>query len=233
MHEIAVGSADIHHEALTFSRRVSLYAARLAGYRGLTLTNCFSEDGSPGTIDMAHTPCTCAENVWICQPCGQALRPADTTYQRGWAWRTRYSSCGGFGAGLGEGNEGVECGRNGDCLAVREVEHEVECDYDDLESSGANVDGHHWKKGSSYTMQETVGIGGRVRQKVKKRVKVGAIVKEYEDERISGNFLAREQCGSNRSWCSWCERVVTGKKDLEAPAKSSDSIASSSSTASA
>ena len=85
---------------------------------------------------------------------------------------------------------------------------------------------------SSYTMHEIVGIGGRVNTKVKSRVMVGAIVKEYEDERVKRQFLEREQDGTNRSWCSWCERVVLGKKDRREPAKSTDSIVSSSSTAS-
>ena len=185
---------------------------------------------------MTRTPCTCAEGVWICQSCGQT-RAADTSYMRGWAWRTRYSACGGIGAGLGEGNEGVECGRESACLAAREVEHEIECDADDLaaledEMSSAEMDGHQWQ-GSSYTIQETVGIGGKVKKKVKKRVMVGAIVKEYDDERMSGKFLAREQNGSNRSWCEWCERVIVGSKDLDGPTRSTDSVASSSSAASA
>lgn len=61
---------------------------------------------------------------------------------------------------------------------------------------------------------------------------VGAIVKEYEDERETGQFLKREQDGANRSWCSWCMRVVVGKKDMEQPGKSSVSVASTSSSAS-
>lgn len=123
---------------------------------------------------------------------------------RGWAWRDRYSKCGGFGAGLGEANEGVECGRNNSCLAAREVFHERERDEDAFESemASAEVDSRHWQ-GSSYTTQEIVGIGGRVKRKVKERVLVGAIVKEYDDKRTKDNFLAREQSGANRSWCSW------------------------------
>jgi len=142
-----------------------------------------------------------------------------------------------MGAGLGEGNEGVECGRGSDCLAVKEVEHEIECDVDELvaldsEMSSDDPEDRHWH-GSSYTTQEVVGIGGKVKKKVKKRVLVGFVVKEYEDERVDGKFLVREQNGSNRSWCSWCERVMAGKKDLERPVRSTDSIASSSSSGSA
>ncbi|OQN95784.1 hypothetical protein B0A48_17974 [Cryoendolithus antarcticus] len=120
-----------------------------------------------------------------------------------------------------------------DCLAAHELYKELECDADELaaieaEMSQAELDGRSWL-GSSYTTQEIVGIGGRVKKKVKKRIMVGDVVKEYEDERGSNTYLQREQNGANRSWCSWCERVVLGKKDLERPAMSSESVASSSS----
>jgi hypothetical protein len=164
------------------------------------------------------------------------LRTADTIYLRGWAWRTRYSACGGIGAGLGEGNEGVECGRGGACLDAREVEKELECDADELaaieaELEKSGVDGRAWT-GNSYTTVEIVGVGGKVKRKIKKSVMVGAIVKEYEDERATSKFLHREQDHTNRSWCSWCDRVALGKRDLEQPAMSTESVASSSSAAS-
>lgn len=138
------------------------------------------------------------------------MRAADTIYMRGWSWRTRYSTCGGFGAGLGEGVEGVECGRGARCSAASQVEQEVECDAGELaaieaEMEKAQLDGHGWV-GTSYTTQEMVGIGGQVKKKVKKMVVVGAAVKEYEDERADGSYLRREQTGVNRSWCSWCAR---------------------------
>jgi len=175
--------------------------------------------------------------VWMCQACGHSSRAMDTTYLRGWAWRTRYSTCGGLGAGLGEGNEGVECGRGSDCLAACEVEQEIECDAEDIaaieaEMAKAECEGHRWQ-GSSYSVQEVVGIGGVVKKKIRKRISIGAAVKEYEDERGGGNFLAREQNGNNRSFCAWCESVVMGKRDLDFKGRSTDSIASSSSTASA
>lgn len=123
--------------------------------------------------------------------------------------------CGGIGAGLGEGNEGVECGRHGDCLDARVVEREIECDFDELAAWEAELEkiGGRERAGSSYTTHEIVGIGGKVKKKIKKMLPVGAIVKEYEDERLTGNFLWREQDATNRAWCSWCERVVSGKKD--------------------
>lgn len=78
--------------------------------------------------------------------------------------------------------------------------------------------------------QEIVGIGGQLKTKVKEKVYVGQAVKHYEDERSTGRYLSREQSGLNRSWCSWCARVIPGKKDLEHPAgKSTESVASSSS----
>ena len=146
-------------------------------------------------------------------------------------WRARYGACGGIGAGLGEGNEGVECGREGDCLNAKEVEKEIECDADEPAALEAEVGGRSWA-GSSYTTHEIVGIGGKVKKKLKKRVLVGAIVKEYEEERTDGKFLRKEQEGTNRSWCSWCVRVIPGKKDEDRMGKSTDSIASSSSSAS-
>ncbi len=188
-------------------------------------------------VRLARPPCTCTSGVWICQPCGNTLRPNDTTYMRGWAWRTRYSTFGGFGAGLGEGNEGVECGRGSNCQASHEVYQEIECDADDLaviehDLAKADIEGHQWA-GSSYLTQEIVGIGGAVKKKIKKRVTVGAAVKEYEDEREgTAQFLSREQAGDNRSWCSWCDRVVPGKKDAGTPGRSSESVTSSDSAGS-
>lgn len=139
-----------------------------------------------------------------------------------------------MGAGLGEGDMAVRCGNrhNGKshCLAARAVEQEIECDAEEIaaveaDTAHAEILGHHWE-GSSYTVQETIGVGGVLKKKVKKAVDVGAEVKKYEDER-SGNVMLREQSGANRSWCSWCSRVVPGKKDLERSTASTDSFASS------
>lgn len=173
---------------------------------------------------FARDPCTCTENVWICQPCGQSLRTADITYMRGWTWRTRYSTyLGGLGTGIGEGVEGVQCGRQSQCLASKEVEQEIDCDAEEmafarLQVERAQSEGRY-ATASSYLMQEIEGIGGVVKKKVKKRVRVGAVVKEYEDERELGGFLVREQEGNNRSWCTWCQRVIGSRKDLAVPEK--------------
>lgn len=186
------------------------------------------EDGSAVITGKAftypsflRTPCACTEAVYLCLSCGNAQRSADTTYARGWTWRTRYSTyLGGLGTGIGEGNEGVECGKQNACLAAHDVEKEIDCDAEELaemkrendliESQGA---GRSWS-GTSYMAQEMEGIGGVVKKKVKRRIKVGATVKEYEDERETGRYLWREQTGLNRSWCCWCSRIVSGEKDL-------------------
>lgn len=141
-----------------------------------------------------------------------------------------------MGAGLGEGNEGVQCGRGANCLDGNEVVREVEVDLDDLPAFDRSEELQRPCKrrtGSGYSTSEIVGIGGNLKTKLKQMVKVGAIVKEYEDERATcSGFLKREQEGLNRSWCSWCDRVIPGKKDLDGAGKSTESIASSSSTVS-
>jgi hypothetical protein len=99
------------------------------------------------------------------------------------------------------------------------VEKEVECDASELaaleeEVARAEIQGHRWV-GCSYSTQEIVGIGGKVKKKVRKLVPVGAIVKEYEDERVTEKFLGREHVGINRSWCSWCTRVIASNDDKD------------------
>lgn len=143
-----------------------------------------------------------------------------------------------MGTGIGEGHEGVECGRRSTCLAAQEVEKEIDCDADELasmrdEMEKAQLEGRSWG-GTSYLMQEIEGIGGIVKKKVKKRVRLGLAVKEYEDEREHGNYLSREKVGQNRSWCSWCDRVIASKNDEDLQcherldrARSSSSSASS------
>lgn len=137
---------------------------------------------------------------------------------RGWTWRTRYSTyLGGIGTGIGEGNEGVECGKGDLCLEAREVEKEIDCDAEELaelkrEIEEREKEGRSWV-GTSYLMQEIEGIGGVVKKKVKKRVRVGQVVREYEEERETGEYLLRERSGVNRSWCCWCLRVIPGVKD--------------------
>ncbi|OCL05306.1 hypothetical protein AOQ84DRAFT_251892, partial [Glonium stellatum] len=174
-----------------------------------------SSSSSPAFTAPAfqRAPCSCPTTLWLCQPCGHSLRSADTSYSRGWAWRTRYAHyLGGASTGIGAGNSGVACGRGGGCLAAKAVEHETDCDVAVGEARGT---GRCWR-GASYLRQEVEGVGGVVRAKVRRRVWVGAVVREREDERGGAVLvLDREVRGVVRSWCAWCERVVLGKKDLE------------------
>ncbi|KAK7535221.1 uncharacterized protein J3D65DRAFT_604622 [Phyllosticta citribraziliensis] len=76
---------------------------------------------------------------------------------------------------------------------------------------------HDEWSGNSFFAQEIEGIGGRRVMKVKKMVRIGAAVKEYEDERESNNtYLGREKKGDNRAWCAWCNRLVPSRRDARA-----------------
>lgn len=73
---------------------------------------------------------------------------------------------------------------------------------------------HDEWSGTSFFAQEIEGIGGRRVMKVKRRVRVGAVVKEYENEREHREpYLTREKEGASRAWCAWCDRVVPSKRD--------------------
>ncbi|KLO94558.1 uncharacterized protein Y057_8692 [Fusarium fujikuroi] len=151
---------------------------------------------------VSRDVCKCAdEGVWLCQPCGRSIRAADHDYQRIWRWRNQYGEVlGGLGTGIGEGVRGVVCGREADCCAAKEVEHQIE------------------------------GIGGVVKRKRVRMVRVGHCVPEWDDERTSGSrILGREVRGERRSWCGWCNRVIPGEKDLfnEPPSSSSSSAGGS------
>ena len=172
-------------------------------------------------------PCSCAESVYICQSCGRPiLINADSDYKRIWNWRVRYSTyLGGLGTGIGEGNEGVQCARGERCLDARNIEVEMDCDGtpDEADSrpssqqSGVNGATSHDTSGevekAGYFRQEIEGVGGRVRGKYKKMVRVGRTVEEYEEERDTAEYLRREVRQECRSWCGWCNRVVLGRKD--------------------
>ncbi len=67
---------------------------------------------------------------------------------------------------------------------------------------------------SGYERHEIEGIGGIVKRKLVRMVKVGACVPEWSDERGSGRRpLDREVKGDMRSWCGWCWRVIPGQDD--------------------
>jgi hypothetical protein len=149
-------------------------------------------------------------------------------YVRGWSWRTRYSHyLGGVGTGAGEGNEGVECGRGAACLGARIVEHET-CEAEALAAldmgTAASGSPERWR-GTSYLAQEIEGIGGVLKVKHKKQVRVGECVRLYEDERDKSiQCLGREVAGRLRSWCSWCERVVLSERDRAAVKEGGDRV---------
>ncbi|KAJ5230841.1 hypothetical protein N7489_011549 [Penicillium chrysogenum] len=190
------------------------------------------DENSVAAVAFARSPCNCEEAVWLCTQCGMALRSNDTTYRRVWTWRTRYSTYlgGGLGTGIGEGCQGVKCGRGESCLAAQEIELEVDCEADEGSGSGSDTSrtaspappsfGHegagvptdsHDDEEPGYFRQEVIGLGGVVKHKSKKRVNVGACVVEYEDERETGNYLEREEKGLYRGWCGWCSRVIPAK----------------------
>lgn len=189
---------------------------------------------SPETIEGSL--CRCPDVVYLCQPCGRSLRSTDQVYEGIWKWRTRYlPSLGGLGVGIGEGNRGVPCGRGSSCLAAIEVEQETDCDAEDArefeESSRAgspssspgnsifsgvspNTSERNLSLGPGYARHEIEGIGGVMKKKRVKMVKVGACVPEFEDEKAEGRYLVREMEGRARSWCGWCHRVVKGSENV-------------------
>lgn len=67
---------------------------------------------------------------------------------------------------------------------------------------------------SGYQRHEIEGIGGVVKRKLVRMVRVGACVPEWEDEHgVGKRALVREMNGDMRSWCGWCWRVIPGKDD--------------------
>lgn len=74
---------------------------------------------------------------------------------------------------------------------------------------------------TGYQRHEIEGIGGVVKRKLVRMVRVGACVPEWKDERGTGRkALVREMNGEARSWCGWCWRVIPGQHDLDEVRKS-------------
>lgn len=176
-----------------------------------------------------------------------------------WRWRNHYGeSLGCLGTGIGDGDRGVICGRDSNCLAAREREQETDCDAEDARGSPGSSSSdrhspptpqnHHATSyfpimtasnqsieslveeyrhertpspllGPGYERHEIEGIGGIVKRKLVRMVRVGACVPEWEDEKSHSHgagpsrVLGHEVRGDVRSWCGWCNRVVPGKKD--------------------
>lgn len=139
---------------------------------------------------------------------------------------------------MGEGDQGQKCGRGERCLARTGgglCWVEIDCSDQSrprtsssqgLPSSADSTEGVAASDADSefevssdtkpgYLRQEIEGIGGVVKKKVKKKIRVGATVWEFDDERESGKYLVREASGSQRSWCGWCSRVVLGERDRQ------------------
>lgn len=111
---------------------------------------------------------------------------------------------------------------------AEDTEVEVDCEVDEWESHGHH-EGHGHGHGEQelhfegrddeepgYLRQEIEGIGGVLKQKVKKWVRVGDSVEEFDGERETGRYLEMEMSGEIRSWCPWCWRVVPSKGEAEA-----------------
>ncbi|KAI1179257.1 hypothetical protein F4777DRAFT_504292 [Nemania sp. FL0916] len=67
-----------------------------------------------------------------------------------------------------------------------------------------------------YARHEIEGIGGVVKTKLVRTLRVGACVPEWEDEKSKRQILEREVSGGRRSWCGWCARVIPGARDMPA-----------------
>ncbi|XWX01657.1 hypothetical protein V2A60_009685 [Cordyceps javanica] len=67
--------------------------------------------------------------------------------------------------------------------------------------------------GPGYERHEIEGIGGVVKRKLVRMVRVGRCVPEWEEERASSRVLGREARGEARSWCGWCWRVVPARRE--------------------
>lgn len=68
--------------------------------------------------------------------------------------------------------------------------------------------------GPGYARHEIEGIGGVVKRKRVKMIRVGACVHDWEDELARGAILEREITGRVRSWCGWCYRPIPGQRDV-------------------
>ena len=121
----------------------------------------------------------------------------------------------------------MKCARGRECTGGIDVEVEFECSSSASGSNSGSESGSDavgdgraspWgeKEEAGYWRQEIEGLGGVVKKKFRKKERVGATVKEWENEREGmEDVLGREKRGEERSWCGWCGRVVMGGSDLE------------------
>ncbi|KAH0542065.1 hypothetical protein FGG08_003530 [Glutinoglossum americanum] len=154
-------------------------------------------------------PCSCPDDPWLCQPCGKPLMSEDVKYHDAWAWRERYSQCLGM-MGIGEGVEGVRCGRGATCTAAEITLIESDCDSAMrcfemgwmITASGEEV------PGQGYLIREIEGIGGVVMKKLMRKQSIGAVVIGDVPGEAGGSgqserreYLGREVRGEQRSCC--------------------------------
>ncbi|TQS39109.1 hypothetical protein Golomagni_00370 [Golovinomyces magnicellulatus] len=190
--------------------------------------------------DIKPNICKCSSvQLWLCKACAQKIRNADTEYQSIWRWSVRFlPSLGGLGIGLGEADRGVSCGRGENCARAREVKLEIDCDAEDAreindKNSRLNFgpilcspNGQsHGQMRPGYHRHEIEGIGGVLKKKLVKMVKVGACVSSsgssndtWSDGRNLSdkdmeNILEGEIQGTSRSWCSWCQKIIPSHDD--------------------
>ncbi|WZH43907.1 uncharacterized protein QYS62_004920 [Fusarium acuminatum] len=225
--------------------RIQTFPYHLSWYRGMCVSAPMTASGYANPVDEVFVPQTMTINgmPYFSLDCFLLLIQFSI-----WRWRNQYGEVlGGLGTGIGEGDRGVVCGRDADCCAAKEVEHQVDCDAEDARDGNvapgqgpqqAPVDAlidqlrlTHERTpspslGPGYLRHEIEGIGGVVKRKRVRMVRVGRCVPEWDDERSSGSrVLGREVRGVRRSWCGWCNRVIPGEKDLlnEPPSSSSSS----------
>ncbi|KAI9780671.1 MAG: hypothetical protein M1839_006612 [Geoglossum umbratile] len=175
------------------------------------------------TPAFLRTPCTCPAAAWLCQPCGKPLLSEDLKHHDGWAWRERYSTCLGM-MGIGEGVEGVRCGRGAGCTAAEITLVESVCDLPAVSVwKGWVVADVLGEQG--YLVREIEGVAGLQKNLMKKEL-IGAVVMgDSPGEAAPGpgglherkEYLGREVRGEQRSWCGWCQRVIPGKNDDVVP----------------
>ncbi|PKS05785.1 hypothetical protein jhhlp_007614 [Lomentospora prolificans] len=162
--------------------------------------------------------CHCeTTGVWLCQPCGHSIRGKDQTYRRIWQWRSKYIE-----VGITDGDRGVTCGREADCLGA--IDTEVEMDSaGEIPSPPSSTpspppsdrDSPRAEPRSGYNVHQFEGAGGCVTNKTTVKMRVGESVPEWHDEKCASQILRRETEGKVRRWCGWCWRVLPGEDDLK------------------
>jgi hypothetical protein len=128
--------------------------------------------------------------------------------------------------GIGEGVEGVRCGRGASCTAAEVTLVESACDSPAegvwegwvVAASGEVVGG------KGYLIREIEGVGGGLRKKLIGKEVIGAVVMGDSPCEVGHGglyerreYLGREVRGEQRSWCGWCQRVIPAKTDPICP----------------